>query len=990
MALNEIADILVRHTWQVAVVFGLVWVCCTLLHRASAHWRYLLWLLVVTKCLTPPIVNIPVPLLTPGAQVVPQATASQTVTNKPMNVDAESPFLAPVRSDFPSGQFEPKLITVRTTTQAAPQRLTPGQWLVTTWMLIAGIIVASVAVRFCATDRQLRRLRVPAGDETRNAVAVLARPLGITNPPEVYMSSAAPQPFVWGLVRGEIYVPLGFAQHGTKEQRQAILAHELAHVARCDLAVNLVQIVVQALFFFHPLVWWANRRIRHEREKCCDESVLSDTRTEPEVYCRAIVEILASRSGQTCWAPVLAVTGSIKNIEDRIVTILTPNRKFYRRPSPITVATIVLVAACLLPTAIVLTSRPQSLAAADPPAREKAAGPEAKIEPKAEANDEKKSVTKAARPWQPGQVLEFRAIDARTREPLPDVTLELQNLGPGINFADVKTQTTDAKGLSLVKLSDLPPKEVRIYPSKPGYIPLRVFWEGEPHAIMPKTITIPMEPGKEFGGIIRNMAGKPIPNVTVTVHYWARGAGKNPHIRANINDEKITSGANGRWRLNIVPADVSVQDLRIYVKHPDYLSDYLPRGFLPIPVIQQPPLKELFDQTSVMVMSDGEILEGQVTVAQSGRPISGARIYLTDVPWFDKPRTTTDKDGRFKITGIDRTQNIQDPTKPLALIVHAAGHAPELIEVQTTSGLLKIGLSPGGSVHGKVVDEAGKPVEGATISSNRWRGRPLPMSVKSARDGTFTVTDVPDDNVEYLIQKEGYLIAEHVAMSPAQKEYSVTLKSLVRVVGSVVDAETGKPLEEFSFMQGTDFDDGRAPFWMIFDKKTIMTGRFVTSFRQENFKYRIRVEAEGYMPGESRLIKPHAPDQGEITLDFKLHKAPNLAGIVEGLDKQPLADAEVFLIRGRMNIQDGKVTYVDTADRESVKTDSKGLFTFPPEVESFCLVAVHETGLGMVTEKQFATSQKITIQPWKEHKELLQIIPRPAPGQQVDFPSNEP
>ncbi len=987
MTLNEIADVLVRQAWQVAVVFGLVWVCCTLLQRASAHWRYLLWLLVVTKCLTPPIVNIPVPLLTSTAQVAPQPAASQIVTNKPMNVDAESPFLAPLHSDFAPDQSEPKLVTVRTTAQAAPQRLTPGEWLVSTWMLIAGIILASVVVRFCATDRQLKRLRVPADDETRTAVAVLARTLGITNPPEVYMSSAAPQPFVWGLVRGEIYVPPGFARHGTQEQRQAILAHELAHVARCDSSVNLIQIVVQALFFFHPLVWWANRRIRHEREKCCDESVLSDARIEPELYCRAIVEILASRSGPTCWAPVLAVTGSIKNIEDRIVTILTPNRKFYRRPSPISVATIVLAAVCLLPTAVVVTSRPEALAAADPPAREKAAGPAVKIEPKAKADDDKKSATTAARPWQPGQVLEFRAIDARTRKPLPDVTLELQNLGPGIDFQDVKTQTTDAEGLSLVKLSDLPPKEVRIYPSKPGYVPLRVFWDGEPHAIMPKTITIPMEPGKEFGGMIRNQAGKPIPNVTVTVHYWARGAGKNPHIRANINSEKTTSDADGRWRLNIMPADVSAQEVRIYVKHQDYLSDYLSRGFLPIPVIQQPPLKELFDQTAVMVMADGEILEGQVT--RSGHPISGARVYLTDVPWFDKPRTTTGKDGRFKLTGIDRTQNLQDPTKPLALIVHAAGHAPELIDVQTTSGPLKIGLSPGGSVRGKVVDEAGKPVEDAAITARQWRGRPLSLSVKSANDGTFTLTDLPDDDVEYMIQKEGYLIAEHVDMSPSRDEYSVMLKSLVRIVGSVVDAETGKPLEKFSFTQGTDFDDGRAPFWQTFDKKTITTGKYATSIRQENFKYRVRVEAEGYMPGESRLIKPYDPDKGEITLDFKLQKAPNLTGIVEGLDEKPLANVEVFLVRGTMGIQDRKVN-VHPSDQESVKTDSQGRFTFPPEVETYCLIAVHERGLGMVTEKQFVASPKITIQPWEEQKEYLQICPRPARGQLVDFPSEFP
>jgi beta-lactamase regulating signal transducer with metallopeptidase domain/uncharacterized GH25 family protein len=989
MTFNEMADILVRQTWQVAVVFGVVWVCCTLLRRASAHWRYLLWLLVVAKCLTPPIVNIPVPLLTSGTQVAPQVVASQTVTSTPMNVDAEPPFLAPVPSDIAPGLSVPKHITARTTAQAAPRRMTPGQWLVSTWMLIAGIILASVAVRFCATNRQLKQLRVPADEETRNAVAVLARTLGITNPPEVYLSSAAPQPFVWGLIRGEIYVPPGFTQHGTKEERQAILAHELAHVARCDAAVNLVQIVVQALFFFHPLVWWANRRIRHEREKCCDETVLSDTRTEPELYCHAIVEILASRSGQTCWAPVLAVTGSIKNIEDRIVTVLTPDRKFYRRPSPISVATIVLVAACLLPTAIVPTNRPQSLAAADPPGRDQVAGLQAKNEPKANTQDEKKSDAKAtASTWQPGQTLEFRAIDARTRKPLPDVTLELQNMGPGIDFQDVKTQTTDAEGLSLVKLSDLPPKEVRIYPTKPGYVPLRVFWDGEPHAIMPKSITIPMEPGKKFGGTIRNQAGKPIPNVTVTVHYWARGAGKNPHIRANINSEQTTSDADGRWHLNTMPAEVSAQDLRIYVKHQDYLSDYLSRGYLPIPVIQQPPLKELFDQTALMVMADGELLEGHVT--RSGRPISGARIYLTDVPWFDKPRTTTEKDGRFKITGVDRTHNLQDPTKPLALIVQAAGHAPELVELPTTFGPLEIGLKPGGTVRGKVVDEAGKPVEEAAITATQWRGRPLSLSVKSGKDGTFTIPDLPDDKIEYMIQKEGYLIAEHVEMPPSRDEYSVTLKSLVRIVGSVVDAESGKPLEKFSFMQGTDYDDGRAPFWHPFEKKTSLTGKYASSIRQENFKYRIRVEAEGYMPGESRLIKPYDPDQGEITLDFQLHKAPKLAGIVEGLDEKPLANVEVFLVRGSMNIQDRKVTYIDGVDRESVKTDSQGRFTFPPEVESFCFIAVHELGLGMVTEKQFAASPKITIQPWEEYKKLLQICPRPARGQLVDFPGEDP
>jgi beta-lactamase regulating signal transducer with metallopeptidase domain len=869
MALNDIADVLVRQTWQIVAVFGVVWACCAVLRRASAHGRYLLWLLVIIKCLTPPIVNIPIPLLTSRTQVSSQAAAPQTIRTKPTDVDsAVARFQAPARSELPQVQSEPERTIVRTSVEAAPQRFTPGQWLITTWMLVAGTILASVLVRFGATNRRLRRLRAPADDETRNAVAILARTLRATKPPEVYLSPAAEQPFVWGLVRGDIYVPPGFANQGTEEERQAVLLHELAHVARCDAAVNLVQIVVQAIFFFHPLVWWANRRIRHEREKCCDEIVLSDTRNQPEMYCRAIVEILASGSRQARWTPALAVTGSIKNIEDRIVTILTPDRKFYRRPSSVAVATIVLAAACLLPTAIVLTSRPQALAAADPPAQEKTAAP-----------------------------------------------------------------------------------------------------------------------AQEIGGAIRNKSGKPIPNVTVTVHYRTKGGGDNRHIRAKI-DKKTVSDAAGRWRLNIRPADASAQDLRIYVQHPDYVSDYLPRGVLPTPVIERPPLKELFDQTAVMVMADGKRIEGQVTAAQTGSPIPGARISLSDANWLEEARATTDEDGRFAIAGINRTGNAPISSNRLALIVQAAGYAPELIEVEKMSGPLTIRLRPAGSIHGKVVDEAGKPLGEARIDTFRWRGYRLRLSVKSAADGTFTITDAPADTVEYFFSKQDYVAAERIGMSPSQKAYSLTLKSVVRIVSSVVDAETGKPLEKFSFLLGVDPDDGSAPDWSYF-RKEVVGGKYITNIGQENFKYRVRVEADGYMPGESGVIKLNAPDRGEITLDFKLHTSPRLAGTVEGLDKKPLADAEVYLVRGLMKILDRKVNYVQRSDRESVKTDSTGRFEFSPEVEPFCLVAVHKDGLGVVTEKQFAASLKITIQPWEKHKQFLRINRRPAPGVRVDFPGED-
>ncbi len=65
--LHAFADMLVRQSWQVSVVFGLVLAACYLLRKASAHWRYLLWLTVLAKCLAPPLVIVNLAVLPFGA-----------------------------------------------------------------------------------------------------------------------------------------------------------------------------------------------------------------------------------------------------------------------------------------------------------------------------------------------------------------------------------------------------------------------------------------------------------------------------------------------------------------------------------------------------------------------------------------------------------------------------------------------------------------------------------------------------------------------------------------------------------------------------------------------------------------------------------------------------------------------------------------------------------------------------------------------------------
>lgn len=221
-------------------------------------------------------------------------------------------------------------------------------------------------------------------------------------------------------------------------------------------------------------------------------------------------------------------------------------------------------------------------------------------------------------------------------------------------------------------------------------------------------------------------------------------------------------------------------------------------------------------------------------------------------------------------------------------------------------------------------------------------------------------------------------------MSPSSNDHTVTLKPSVRIVGSVVDAETGEPLKRFVLIRGAKSDDAADIHWhRIHGGPYFITdGSYETEIMQKDLDWRLRIEADGYMPAISRIFRPYDPDKGEITYDFKLTKAAPLTGVVLGLDAKPLANADVYLATQRMNIGNRKVTSTEVPP---VKTDAAGRFQFPAEVEPFCIVVVHEQGIGMITEAECETPPSITIKPWESVKDQLQIIRKPA-GMHSDFP----
>jgi uncharacterized protein (TIGR03435 family) len=108
--------------------------------------------------------------------------------------------------------------------------------------------------------------------------------------PRIVSSTANLEPGVFGFFRPVVCLPAGIADRLTDEELEAILTHELCHIRRRDNLTAVVHMAVEAIFWFHPLVWWLGGRLTEERERACDEEVVR-MGGEPQVYAESILKV---------------------------------------------------------------------------------------------------------------------------------------------------------------------------------------------------------------------------------------------------------------------------------------------------------------------------------------------------------------------------------------------------------------------------------------------------------------------------------------------------------------------------------------------------------------------------------------------------------------------------------------------------------------------------------------------------------------------------
>jgi GWxTD domain-containing protein len=246
-------------------------------------------------------------------------------------------------------------------------------WIAPFW--IAGVVIFHLrSLAGWLGARRLRRTGVCCAPVVwQQMLERLAARVRIARAVTLWESCLADVPLVIGFVRPVILIPVGMLAGLPAAQVEALLLHELAHIRRHDYLVNLLQVFVEGLIFYHPAVWWMASVIRAEREHCCDDLVVA-TQGDAYLYASALAALENNRGGAR--QPALAANGGslVKRIRRLLIQAETPRSAL----TPVVSAAIltVTVAAALTawqtrppaPPAPPATPAPPAVAPAPPPA----------------------------------------------------------------------------------------------------------------------------------------------------------------------------------------------------------------------------------------------------------------------------------------------------------------------------------------------------------------------------------------------------------------------------------------------------------------------------------------------------------------------------------------------------------------------------------------------------------------------------------------------
>ena len=333
-----------NQIWQLSVLVILVTLLVRLAARRRPHLAYVLWLVVLAKCLTPPVMASPGGIFCwmQSPQPVPAATVETSdersnLSNPGLSeAGASTSFLKLMTQSGTTVESFERVANLDSKTKARWNHAEPddvatdvGQreprerrlarhsdeanvassvlsrwglpvsflWIGILWLTGSAALVVLASFRLAVCVRRFRQSAVDSHPALAALVVDLAGRLKVRRPVRLIVTASRIGPAVVGLWRPTIVLPTAVVQGKSPHELEPILAHELIHVRRGDLWISLWQVLAQAVWWFHPLVWLANRLTTRAAETCCDEEAIAALGCDPERYARSLLAVLEHKRG---------------------------------------------------------------------------------------------------------------------------------------------------------------------------------------------------------------------------------------------------------------------------------------------------------------------------------------------------------------------------------------------------------------------------------------------------------------------------------------------------------------------------------------------------------------------------------------------------------------------------------------------------------------------------------------------------------------------
>jgi beta-lactamase regulating signal transducer with metallopeptidase domain len=312
------------------------------LGRSSAAVRHAVWCLALASLVALPLLSTTLPRL--GLPLLP-AAEPEAVLHLTTGTDSGTNL-----TSLDSGAARPTL---------------SGEWwrfVLLVWLAGAGLALTRLASASLFVSRAARRAAPLAGPEWQTLLQEAIARLGVRGEVELRRTPAVRVPSVSGYRRPIILLPAE-AEAWPRGRRRAILRHEIAHVARHDRLVQALGYLVRALYWPHPLVWWATSRLHREAEHACDDRVLQAGTSAP-AYARHLVEVARALTPRASTFLTASSGASSTHLGHRVAAVLDESRN---RSVPTGRALALAGGASLLAIAVLAAAEPVAARATDEP-----------------------------------------------------------------------------------------------------------------------------------------------------------------------------------------------------------------------------------------------------------------------------------------------------------------------------------------------------------------------------------------------------------------------------------------------------------------------------------------------------------------------------------------------------------------------------------------------------------------------------------------------